>query len=125
MCHFWRQFVVSPLSEKCHFCWQGVPTACCWRLMTTRMCSHRPAISCLSLQKTHTVKLPVGGHSDRINHRVRSEGTVIEVSFASKSVIYHLRFSKSLESQVYFRFPILHRIKHFRKHYIGLIFLPR
>lgn len=126
MCHFWRQFGVSPLSGKCHFCWQGVPTACCWRLMTTRMCSHQPAISCLSLQKTHTVKVPVGGRGDRINRRVRSEGTVSnEVSFVSKWVIYCPRFIKSLELQIlYFilRFQWLHKITHFRKHDIRQFF---
>lgn len=91
MCHSWRQFIVSPLSRKCHFCWQGVSTACCWRLITARTCLHWPATSRLSLQNTHTVKMPAGGRGDRINHCVRSEGVAInQISLVSKSVIYCL-----------------------------------
>lgn len=71
-------------------------------------------------------KSAVGGRGDRINRRLRSERTVSnKVSFASKWVIYHPRFSKSLELQVlYFVlcFQWLHGITHFRKHDVRQFF---
>lgn len=46
-------------------CWQGVPAACCCRLMTHRgWVLHQSAISRLSLRQPRTVMLPLDRRSD-------------------------------------------------------------